>query len=116
MPERREQEATRKRVDELAASVVGWQARVDSRYRIVVALSTVAVVLALGTAGLAWSSARGNQDALCALRHDLQDRVAVSERFLAEHPEGALGLSAKTIRTSLDGQRRTIRALSELSC
>jgi predicted PurR-regulated permease PerM len=53
---------------------------------------------------------------LCALRHDLEQRVAGGEQFLREHPEGIPGIPAKTLQTSIDGQRRTIRALSNLKC
>lgn len=54
--------------------------------------------------------------ALCALRLDLQDRVVAGENFLLEHPDGIPGISASQIRTSLDGQRRTITALAILQC
>jgi hypothetical protein len=55
-------------------------------------------------------------DALCALRTDLQTRVASSQQFLEDNPNGIPGIPAKQIRDSIDGQRRTIRALDGLSC
>lgn len=56
------------------------------------------------------------RQALCALRGDLENRVAGAEQFLAEHPNGTPGLPAKFVRTSKDGQKRTIIALSVLHC
>jgi hypothetical protein len=54
--------------------------------------------------------------ALCTLRGDLEQRVRSSEEFLAKNPRGIPGISASTIRSSLDGQRRTVEALSGLDC
>lgn len=54
--------------------------------------------------------------ALCTFRHDIEMRVAGSEKFLADHPQGFAGIPAATIRVSLDGQKRTIRALASLKC
>lgn len=54
--------------------------------------------------------------ALCLLRHDLKDRVASAEQFLKNHPQGLAGIPAATIKSSVDGQRRTVKALSILKC
>lgn len=54
--------------------------------------------------------------ALCALRADLKTRIASSEKFLADHPNGFAGIPAAQIQTSLDGQQRTVIALSILKC
>jgi hypothetical protein len=54
--------------------------------------------------------------ALCALRSDLEQRVASSEAFLRRHPHGILGISAKDIRTGIVNQQRTILALSGIDC
>lgn len=48
---------------------------------------------------------------VCRLRDDLQTRVERSEAFLRANPHGIPGLPAKTIQTSITGQKRTIRAL-----
>jgi hypothetical protein len=53
---------------------------------------------------------------LCALRHDLEQRVSDGEAFLIDHPRGIPGIPAKTLRQSIDGQRRTIRALRVVQC
>lgn len=63
-------------------------------------------------AGLATTS----NSALCALRGDLESRVTASEQFLINHPEGFAGISPASIRTSIDGQRRTIVVLAQLKC
>jgi hypothetical protein len=57
-----------------------------------------------------------NQLALCAFRSDVQARVAASEQFLREHPNGIPGISPATIRTNLRAQRQTVDALSVLNC
>lgn len=53
---------------------------------------------------------------VCALRRDLTVRVKAGEDFLRQHPHGVAGISAETIRNGIDGQRRTINALSVLRC
>jgi hypothetical protein len=55
-------------------------------------------------------------EAVCALRADLERRVATGTKFLAAHPDGVLGLTPREIRTSLENQQRTILALSGLEC
>jgi hypothetical protein len=54
--------------------------------------------------------------ALCALRVDLQRRVAAAKNFLAEHPNGIPGIPARTFRDGIDNQQRTISALTVLRC
>jgi hypothetical protein len=82
-------------------------------------------VVAAGVTGFAKISAQQDDiqrlgertnDALCALRGDLQERVRSGEQFLATHPRGIPGVPVTTLRTSIAGQRRTIVALSSLKC
>lgn len=54
--------------------------------------------------------------ALCVLRADLEQRVADSERFLEQHPDGIPGIPAEQIQQSIDNQQRTIEALADLRC
>jgi hypothetical protein len=54
--------------------------------------------------------------ALCALRSDLERRIASSQAFLREHPDGIPGIPARTIRDGIKNQERTIRALSRIDC
>jgi predicted negative regulator of RcsB-dependent stress response len=54
--------------------------------------------------------------ALCALRFDLEARVENAEQFLVNNPDGIPGLSAASIQTSIESQRRTIVALRGLDC
>jgi hypothetical protein len=66
-----------------------------------------------------WAQAQQNDrttGSLCELRHDLERRVASSEEFLRDHPRGIPGIPAATLKVGVDGQRRTIRALSNLPC
>jgi hypothetical protein len=90
--------------------------------------ATVVLFIALGVVGVfGWHDAvakrhdlqreemRTNR-ALCTLRGDLADRVRASEDFLINHPAGIPGVPAATIRSNLNGQRRTVAALSNLHC
>lgn len=67
-------------------------------------------------AHMAAAEALRNRTALCGLRHDLEQRVAGGERFLREHPNGIPGIPAGTLRTSINGQVRTIMVLGVLDC
>jgi hypothetical protein len=69
-------------------------------------------------AGLvAWhGSASGNRAALCALRHDLEARVADSRRFLSTHPRGIRDIPAGQIKMSISNSERTIGALRVIDC
>jgi predicted negative regulator of RcsB-dependent stress response len=60
--------------------------------------------------------AMANQQALCALRNDLERREETTERFLQEHPNGIPGISSQQLQESLENQRRTIRALRFIEC
>jgi hypothetical protein len=55
-------------------------------------------------------------NALCALRGDLEHRVAQTDKFVAAHPHGIPGIPVATLRVQADGQRRTIAALGGLNC
>jgi hypothetical protein len=81
--------------------------------RRLVAATVVVFVFSIGVAGYAWTNSGENRDALCALRADVEQRVAVSETLLREKPDGEL---AAAIRVSLEGQQRTVAALTSLSC
>jgi hypothetical protein len=53
---------------------------------------------------------------ICALRADLQARVDSTEKFLRTHPNGFAGISAEALEAQMEGQQRTIAALSTLPC
>lgn len=80
------------------------------------ALLTILVALSLAQIKQTRDYSAETQDALCALRVDIEQRVQGSREFLADHPNGFLGYSASAIRVSLKGQERTVEALSDLSC
>lgn len=81
-----------------------------------VAATVVVFLIALGVAGYTYFTSGENRDALCALRADVEERVSVSEDFLREHPAGIPGVPVSSIRVSLEGQQRTVLALTSLSC
>jgi hypothetical protein len=60
--------------------------------------------------------AASTTDSLCALRGDLERRVATSQGFLQENPEGIPGIPAETLQASIDNQLRTVEALHGLNC
>lgn len=62
------------------------------------------------------ADAMQSRDALCAFRGDLAERVAGSEQFLKEHPDGFAGITAATIRNGLTNQKATVRSLAGLNC
>lgn len=57
-----------------------------------------------------------NTEALCAIRHDAERRVAFGEEFLKENPNGIPGISADSLRRSTANSKQTVRSLSNLSC
>jgi hypothetical protein len=54
--------------------------------------------------------------ALCAFKHDLQERTKSGEDFLRTHPNGIPGISAAQIQANISLQNRTIKSLSNLDC
>jgi preprotein translocase subunit SecG len=57
-----------------------------------------------------------NTTAFCALRTDVENRMASSQEFLEEHPNGIPGISAEQIQQSIRAQRSTFRALDVVVC
>jgi len=76
----------------------------------------VSLVLIFGTVAYVARESARTTHALCALRHDLEIRVSSGESFLKDHPNGIPGIPAKQIRDGIENQKRTIKALSALSC
>lgn len=90
-----------------------------------VALWGVVAVSVAVLAGFSWAingnrtNARlGKQshDALCILKHDLEQRAIDSATFLAKHPDGFAGIDAATIQNSIKNQLATVDSLSLLDC
>jgi hypothetical protein len=95
--------------------------------RIMEVATVVLIVLMMALVILGYADSTSQRDAirqtsvqshtaLCSFVDDLEQRVASSEDFLAEHPNGIPGLSVEVIRTSLANQRQTIESLSDLKC
>jgi hypothetical protein len=57
------------------------------------------------------SIATVNHDSLCALKHNLEERIADTAEFLEDHPEGFAGIPAATLQQSADNQQSTVDAL-----
>lgn len=55
-------------------------------------------------------------DALCSLQADLVHRVQAETDFLAKNPNGIPGVSPASLRATISGQERTIKALEPLQC
>lgn len=93
-------------------------ASIRRSFRFLVA-ATVAVYLALGgVAFYTYSSSTANQEAVCNLRTDLERRVASSEDFIRNHPDVVkkLGFTKVQVQKEIENQRRTLAALSVVSC
>lgn len=89
---------------------------------------TLVIVLALAVYQLAVVNPRQSEAidqnaqskvALCALRADLKARITQTQKFLM-HPQDFPGFNdpktIELIRQQVEGQRRTVAALSVLSC
>jgi hypothetical protein len=61
-------------------------------------------------------SAATVNEALCAFRLDLERRVLDTARFLENHPQGIAGIPREQLKTSIQAQRQTVRALRILDC
>lgn len=72
--------------------------------------------LTLWAIALTFQASSENHRSLCALRADLEHRVANSRSFLNSHPQGAFGFSRAVIVKSATDQQRSIRALRYLDC
>lgn len=85
---------------------------------VMVAFTYFAVVTAQQNAVLAHQNDASvrTEHALCILRDDLEARVASSEQFLVDHPDGIPGITTAAIQANIDSQTRTIVALQLLQC
>ena len=54
--------------------------------------------------------------ALCAFRLDVERRIEDTVRFLENHPQGIAGIPREQVKTSIQAQRQTARALRILDC
>lgn len=57
-------------------------------------------------------------EALCATKHELQQRIASTKAYLRKHPEGIpfLHVSAGTLRLQITQAEKTMQALSPVDC
>lgn len=80
-------------------------------------MATVIVYLALAALAIkATVESENTKTALCALRSDLETRVAESKTFLKEHPKGIPGVPVATLRVSISNGEHTINALGVVNC
>lgn len=59
---------------------------------------------------------RQAHDAICALREDLQRRIATTEQFIRDHPEGIAGIPVAELERSVESQKLTVDSLYEAKC
>lgn len=80
------------------------------------------IVFTLTTMAAFWQLRRQSQEgvhahrALCALKLDLEFRVAATTAYLKTHPHGIPGIPVSVIRSQLVNQQQTLRSLDELRC
>lgn len=87
---------------------------VQRRLTVLIAMT---VVLALGLSGTViyvYTSSTVNRQALCTFRADVEARAKATRQLIGRG--GFPGLSTATLQTSVEGQERTVRALSALPC
>lgn len=84
--------------------------------RVLTVAVLVLLTLVVGLAAKTYVENNRTTKALCALRTDLEARVENSRDFLNKNPNGIPGIPAETLLVTIEGQERTIRALSSLSC
>jgi hypothetical protein len=84
--------------------------------RLLVVATVVLYLFVIVVSGLAFSNSQRTEDALCAVRGDLEGRVEGSQDFLHEHPNGFAGISPAVIREGLQNEQHTIDALGSISC
>lgn len=56
------------------------------------------------------------RDAVCNLRADQIRRIAATERFLEDHPEGFSGIDPQLLRNDLRDRKQVVDALAPLDC
>lgn len=84
-------------------------------FRVLVIFAVLGVTVS-ATAYFTWSTAKESKDGLCAIRQDAERRVVLGNEFLKDHPEGFAGISAASLRRSIQNSQETIDSLSNLDC
>lgn len=87
----------------------------SSLRRLVLATAVLYVVL-FGVGLKVYLDGKSTTESLCAFRADLTGRILQSTQFLKDHPNGTLGIPAKTILDGISNQQRTVLALKDLNC
>ncbi len=83
----------------------------------VLGVMTVVLYLVIACLGLwVWSQSNRNTNALCDLRHNIEERNGTAEEFLRTHPKGIPGVSAESLEINIRTSRQTLKALSDLDC
>lgn len=90
--------------------------RFSSRMLKAYVVLAVTNVVALAIGGVLIDRNATTRNAVCTLRANLEQRVAGSEAFVKDHPEGFAGISAAQIERDIAQQRQTIKALDAVSC
>lgn len=83
--------------------------------RLIVA-TVVLYLLTMGAAVYVYLESQVNRNALCTFRANLEDQVAQSTNFLADHPAGVPGITPAVIQQGIQKQVIAINSLSSLSC
>lgn len=82
-----------------------------------IVIATVILYIALiGAGAYVYAEDHTTQQSICALRGDLETRVHEGKVFLVEHPKGFGSITAHQIQESINNEKRTIDALSDLAC
>lgn len=84
--------------------------------KILVIATVVLYLMVVGLVIWVWIQSDTNTNALCAIRLEAQTRVTETQTFLANHPNGFLGVSPAQLQQSINDSNATVVALSGLGC
>lgn len=102
-------------VDALATAGRWAFSRADISPGAAVSIFLLSVIVFLGFLRIG-DLASNTKSTLCVFRADIETRVRSSENILKDNPRGFAGIPPGVIRKSIRDQKRTVRALSGLSC
>lgn len=83
--------------------------------KVVIIFACLGVTMSV-TVWYVYHIAEQNRTGLCLIREEAEDRIAQTNEFLKEHPEGLDGISADQIRRGTRQAVQTQQALKDLDC
>jgi hypothetical protein len=83
----------------------------------ILTIATVVIYLFMGGIAIyTYSLSQRNKRALCAIRHNAEDRVNSAQEFLLKHPKGIPGITPDDLRRTIQIYETNARALDDVNC